>query len=473
MGHRDEPGLELGWRQEDPPVQHRPEEPGEPGSVGCECLGGVDGRGRTEEDCQKRTDPTHGDGATGLAGRRFETRGERRGHLLQREIAVRVEGRQRRDPSGHGQRMARQRAGLVDRAGRSHELHEVSPATVRADRHPPADDLAERREIGSDPEAGLGTAGTYPEAGDHLIEDEHGAVRTSRLAKMLKEARRRRDDPDVRRDRLHDHGRDPTLVLVERARHGTRVVVRQDDGLGRRGLRHPGTARDRVGHHARARLDEEPIGMAVVATGELHDQVAAGGGTGEPQRAHDRFRARRGEAQPLNGGHRPPDRLAEFDLKRMRRAEGEPIPGRGHDGIDDSRMTVAKDRRSPGPDVVDVAPAVDIPDVRPLAALEEQRRPVDGPERSDRAVHPTRKEVLRTGHQPSRPRGGAGQARHGAPSSDTISSIGRWIPRRIGVSLTVDRRLSVLRRARTRSPKATRSSVSYATTNSWLSSPKE
>ena len=200
--------------------------------------------------------------------------------------------------------------------------------------------------------------------------------------------------------------------------------------------------------------------MAVVAAGELHDQVAAGGGTGEPQRAHDRFRARRGETQPLNGGHRPPDRLTELDLQRVRRAEGEPIPGGGHDGIDDRWMTVAKDRRSPGPDVVDVAPAVDIPDVRPVAALEEQWRPVDGPECSDRAVHAPRKEVLRAGHQPSRPRRRAVHASHGAPSSDTISSIGRWIPRRIGVSLTVDRRLSVLRRARTRSPKATRSSIS-------------
>ncbi len=47
-----------------------------------------------------------------------------------------------------------------------------------------------------------------------------------------------------------------------------------------------------------------------------------------------------------------------------------------------------------------------------------------------------------------------------APSRAVISSIGRWMAVRIGVSRTVDLRLSVPRSARTSSPNLGRSSVS-------------
>src|SRR2546422_501812 len=60
-----------------------------------------------------------------------------------------------------------------------------------------------------------------------------------------------------------------------------------------------------------------------------------------------------------------------------------------------------------------------------------------------------------------------------APNSSASSSGRRWIPASIGVSRTVERRLSVARSARTSSPKAARSSGSYATTKSLSSIPNE
>jgi len=156
-----------------------------------------------------------------------------------------------------------------------------------------------------------------------------------------------------------------------------------------------------------------------------------------------------------------PDAVSvELDLERVRRPKGKPVLRRRRDRLDHCLVAVAQNRRPPGADVVDVAPTIYVPDVRSLTALEQQRRPRDGPEGPNRAVHAAREESLGPSDKRRHPGGGARPGRHEAPSSDRISSSGRWIPSRMGVSLTVERRLSVLRSARTRSPKATRSSVS-------------
>ncbi len=103
---------------------------------------------------------------------------------------------------------------------------------------------------------------------------------------------------------------------------------------------------------------------------------------------------------------------------------------------------------------------VGVPDVRPLAALEDERRSADGPERAHGAVDPAGEQAFRALDEARRSRTGRAVRHQPAPSRTRISSIGRCTPRRIGVSLTVERRLSVERSARTRSPNATRSSVS-------------
>ena len=96
----------------------------------------------------------------------------------------------------------------------------------------------------------------------------------------------------------------------------------------------------------------------------------------------------------------------------MRRAERESVPRRrAATRLDDGRMRVAEDRRAPRADVVEVAPAVGVPDVRPLAALEDERRATDGPEGPDRAVDAAREEPLGALDERRRP------SSHGAPSA--------------------------------------------------------
>ncbi len=200
--------------------------------------------------------------------------------------------------------------------------------------------------------------------------------------------------------------------------------------------------------------------MTVVAPGELDDPVPPGHAARETNGRHRGLGPGRDQSEPLGRGHARPDRLGQLDLGERGCAEREPAPGRLLHRLDDGPVRMAQDRRTPGADVVDVAPAVCVPDMRSLTALEQQRRPRDGSEGTNRAVHTAREKALRLCDKRLRPGGGARTGRHDAPNSDRISPSGRWIPRRIGVSLTVERRLSVLRSARTRSPKATRSSVS-------------
>ena len=93
-------------------------------------------------------------------------------------------------PGGHRQRVARQRARLVDRPGRRDLLHQVAPAAVGADRQAAADDLAERRQVGRDAEPLLRAAARHAEAGHHLVEDQQRAVRACRARAARRGTRR-------------------------------------------------------------------------------------------------------------------------------------------------------------------------------------------------------------------------------------------------------------------------------------------
>ncbi|MEJ7697405.1 MAG: hypothetical protein WKF78_12485 [Candidatus Limnocylindrales bacterium] len=50
--------------------------------------------------------------------------------------------------------------------------------------------------------------------------------------------------------------------------------------------------------------------------------------------------------------------LRQLDLQRAGRAEGEPVQRRVPDRVDDGRMPVTKDGRSPAADVVEILAAV-------------------------------------------------------------------------------------------------------------------
>ena len=65
---------------------------------------------------------------------------------------------------------------------------------------------------------------------------------------------------------------------------------------------------------------------------------------------------------------------------------------------------MAEDQRPPGEDVVDVAVAVDVDEVRALAALDEERRAADGSERADGRADAAWQQARRLREEPLGPR---------------------------------------------------------------------
>ena len=110
-----------------------------------------------------------------------------------RQLAQGREARRRRD------RAAVERAAVADgaRATSVEDAHDVGPAAERRERIAAADDLAERRQVGPDPEPLLGAARRDPER-DDLVEDQERPGPIREIAQELEEpgfrrrARRRR-----------------------------------------------------------------------------------------------------------------------------------------------------------------------------------------------------------------------------------------------------------------------------------------
>ena len=211
--------------------------------------------------------------------------------------------------------------------------------------------------------------------------------------RKLEEAVGGRDDAHVGGDRLGDQGGDG--VVGERARNGLAVVPGHDHGACRLRGRDAGAGRDRQRREARAGLGQQPVGVAVVGTGELDHHLAAGGGAGEADRAHRRLGAGAGHAHHLGRGDAGDDLFGQLDLGRGRGAEAGPAGrGLGH-RRDHRRVGVAEDQRAPGADPVEVAVAVDVDQLAALAALDEDRLAPDLAHRPHGGVDPAGKDLQR------------------------------------------------------------------------------
>ena len=123
--------------------------------------------------------------------------------------------------------------------------------------------------------------------------------------------------------------------------------------------------------------------MPVVAAGELQDPVAASRRAGEPDRAHRRLGPRRDEPHLVDRRHRIDDLRGELDLGLRRRPEARSALDRLDDRGNRLVVGVAEEERAPGHHPVDVAVAVDVLDVRAVAAPHEHR--LVEPDRAHRA----------------------------------------------------------------------------------------
>ena len=113
--------------------------------------------------------------------------------------------------------------------------------------------------------------------------------------------------------------------------------------------------------------------MAVVAALELEDPVARVNAPRDADRAHRRLGARRDEPHHLDRRDGVDDLLRQLDLALGRRAEARPVARGLAIGLDRLGVRVPEEERAPRHHPVDVAPAVDVLEVRALAARDEER----------------------------------------------------------------------------------------------------
>ena len=175
----------------------------------------------------------------------------------------------------------------------------------------------------------------------------------AQLAQPLEKSGSRLDQVHVAGDRLDDDAGNGIAGLVECGIELREVVVVEHQRL-RCGLgRHAGRARITESESARARLDEQAVGVAVIAAFELDDAAAAGESAGEPQCRHRRLGTRADEAHQLQPGDKSREQLGHLGFELGRRAEGKSAAGRVPHRRDDVGLGVPEHERPPGADVVE------------------------------------------------------------------------------------------------------------------------
>src|SRR5690606_28686056 len=117
---------------------------------------------------------------------------------------------------------------------------------------------------------------------------------------------------------------------------------------------------------ARACLDQQDIGVAVVAAFERDDLRASGCGASQADGCHGGFGAGADESYFLDGRQACGNRFGDFDFSFGGGAEGQAVNGGFLYGANDFRVCVAKDGGAPGTDVVDVFDVVGVPYVGAL-----------------------------------------------------------------------------------------------------------
>ena len=250
-----------------------------------------------------------------VAKRRFEFAGEVRHALGEDRQVVRGDVIEHGNTGGRGERIARQRARLVDGTERRQGRENLFRSTERPDRKSPADDFAKTPEVRPHREVLLGSAAGQAKARDDLVEDQQRADSVTLFAQALQEARERRDEVHVGGDRFDEDRRDR---VVERRY----LVVGSDDGVFDRALGDPGRTGQSHLRDATTAGDEQRVGVAVITAVELHDFVAPGRTTRETHRAHHGLGTGRDESNLFETRDARGHRFGQQHLAGRRCAKG-------------------------------------------------------------------------------------------------------------------------------------------------------
>ena len=391
MGSGDKPGLE-GRRGEIQALrQQGAEHPPEAGHVGLLRLGEIARRGRTQEKAEHATNMDGGKRHTGRVGRVLQPGHEGgRGRFQPLVKARLLHGRQRGQTRRRRQRIAGQRSGLIDRTGGRHLRHQIRPAAVGADRQPATDHLAQRDQVGSHAKTRLGATQRNPKAGHHLVENQQRTVPVAHPAQAFQKPRLRQHAAHIARHRLDDHRRNISAATGEQSLHRGQIVIRRRQRQRRQFRRHARGAGHAKRERARTRVHQQAVGVTVVTTRELDQQLATGGGTRQTNRAHGRLGAGIDQPDLLHAGHQPAQRLGQLHLGPGRRTKRQAARSSGLYRLHHGRRGVAQDHRAPGADVVDVGRAVHVAQARAVGLGNERRLPANGAKRPHRRVHATR-----------------------------------------------------------------------------------
>ena len=285
---------------------------------------------------------------------------------------------------GHGHRVTRQGAGLIDRPQRGKSFHHVAASAERGRGQSTAHHLAEGEQVGLNRIDSVPTGSTDPETGHHLVEDQQRAALRGDPAERGVEAADRRDGPHVARSGLGDDGRDRIPELGERRRDRVNVVVGQHDRVGGRRPGDTGRRGQAESGHSRSRIGEQGVDVSVVAPGELHDLGPAGEPASQPHRAHGGLGAGVDQTHPLHRGHPGDDLGGQVGLAGRGRAERQ-APGRSTaDRVHDRWMGMPEDHRTPRAHQVDVAVPVGVGQPAALRGGDVARRSADGIEGANR-----------------------------------------------------------------------------------------
>jgi hypothetical protein len=229
-----------------------------------------------------------------------------------------------------------------------------------------------------------------PETGDHLVEYEHGAVRAREVAQLLQIFAGLDEQSIVRRHGLDDRGRDVLALLAEGLLERGDVAERDHERIGGHLGRNAGAVRQALRDDAAACLHHQRIDVAVVAAIELEDAPAAIGGARNAHRGRNGFRAAHDESHQLRVGIGGEHSFRKLSFAAMGRSECEAIGGCLLNRLDDTRMRVAEDERTPRHAEVEVPVSVLVRRVRAFRLAEEHRRSAHLAEGTHRTRHTSR-----------------------------------------------------------------------------------
>ena len=213
---------------------------------------------------------------------------------------------------------------------------------------------------------------------------------------------------------LRDNAGNLAWVLRKCLAHGLDIVIRNDDGIGRRRARNARGIRQRKGRHAGAGRGQQRIHVAVVAALELQDFGAAGVAAGQAHRRHGGLGAGVNHAHLIGRGARD-DGLREQSLTLGGRAEAQATRSGLLHGLHNLWVRIAVNHRAIGANQVNVLVAVDVPQARARTALNHASLATHGAKRAHRRVHPARNHLGGT----LKPLLRLGSIRHVCHSSDS------------------------------------------------------